>query len=79
MHSLICINFSNVLFDRVTSQSVVEIKAGKTIQPDFFKNLRLFKSLNPTTSSSWVVYGGDQMQPRTDATVLTWRDLAGLT
>ena len=69
-------NEIDLLLDKVTSQSIVEIKAGKTVQPDFFKNLRLFKKLNPTTAGSWVVYGGDQMQPRTDATVLTWRDLA---
>jgi len=71
-------NEIDLLIDRVTNQSIVEIKAGKTIQPDFFKNLKLFKNMNPTTSGSWVVYGGDQMQPRTEATVLTWRDLAGL-
>jgi uncharacterized protein len=68
-------NEIDLLLDRVASQSIVEIKVGKTVQPDFFKNLRLFKNLNQTTSESWVVYGGDQMQPRTDGTVLTWRDL----
>lgn len=69
----------DLLLDKVVRQSIVEIKAGKTIQPDFFKNLRLFQKLNPTTSDSWLVYGGDQMQLRTDATVLTWRDLGQLT
>ncbi|TAK43230.1 MAG: ATP-binding protein [Saprospiraceae bacterium] len=72
-------NEIDLLFDRVTSQSIVEIKAGKTVHPDFFKNLKLFKNLNPAASGSWVVYGGDQMQPRSDATVLTWKDLASLT
>lgn len=71
-------NEIDLLIDKVTSQSIVEIKAGKTIQPDFFKNLKLFKTLNPSVSGSWLVYGGDQMQPRSEATVLTWRDLAGV-
>lgn len=72
-------NEIDLLIDKVTSQSIIEIKAGKTVQPDFFKNLKLFKNLNPTTSGSWLVYGGDQAQPRADAMVLTWKDLGSLT
>ena len=31
-------NKIDLLLDKVSSQSAVEIKAGKTVQPDFFKN-----------------------------------------
>ncbi|TAG71051.1 MAG: AAA family ATPase, partial [Runella slithyformis] len=53
----------------------VEIKSGRTIQPDFFKSLNYLKKINPSTNS-YVVYGGDQFQKRSDATVYGFNHLA---
>jgi len=52
----------------------IEIKSGKTIQKDFFKGLNYLKKINPTTNS-YVVYGGDQFQKRSDATVYGFNQL----
>jgi hypothetical protein len=50
----------------------VEIKAGATINPDFFKGLRSFASrLTSPPMNSALVYGGTEQQRRTDVTV--WR------
>lgn len=51
----------------------VEIKAGKTIQPSFLKNLHSFQSLAGTeTISSFLVYGGAEGQQRSDVGILPW-------
>lgn len=51
--------------------SAIEIKAGSTVNPDYFKGLRCFKSV---VAESWevasgVVYGGNEIQRRTDTLV----------
>jgi len=55
----------------------IEIKAGATVNPDYFKGLARFRSTFPAAvASSYVVYGGEQCQPRSDVTVLPWRQVA---
>jgi hypothetical protein len=55
----------------------VEIKAGATINPDYFRGLTSFRSSFPdVVASSHVIYGGPQKQPRSDVTVLPWRSIA---
>lgn len=55
----------------------VEIKAGATINSDYFRGLTRFRSAFPdAVASSHVVYGGEQRQARSDATVLPWRMIA---
>jgi len=53
----------------------VEIKAGATINPDYFSGLARFRAAFPdVAASAHVVYGGDQRQVRSDGTsVLPWR------
>ncbi len=55
----------------------IEIKSGKTIQPDFFKGLNYLKKINPPTNAH-VVYGGDQFQKRSDATIYGFNHLTKL-
>lgn len=55
----------------------IEIKSGKTIQPDFFKGLNYLKKINPSTNTH-VVYGGEQFQKRSDATVYGFNQLTKL-
>jgi len=45
----------------------VEIKAGATINEDFFKGLRhFFKVFRGRVGSAGLVYGGSDIQPRTE-------------
>lgn len=55
----------------------VEIKAGATINPDYFQGLTRFGSAFPdAVASNYVVYGGEQRQQRNAAVVLPWRAIA---
>lgn len=55
----------------------IEIKAGATVNPDYFQGLaRLHATFPDAVASSHVVYGGEQRQPRTDVTVIPWRQVA---
>lgn len=67
----------DLLIDRGARLTAVEIKSGRTLQPDFFKGLRYFAGLAPSTEQA-LVYGGDTPQHRTDSTVLTVDELTKL-
>ncbi|MCX7169666.1 MAG: ATP-binding protein [Proteobacteria bacterium] len=55
----------------------IEIKAGATVNPDYFRGLRSFTRLFPdAVMSGGVIYGGTQAQPRSDWPVTPWRELA---
>lgn len=54
----------------------VEIKAGRTISQEYFKNLGYWCALSKCKKGkSFVVYAGDKSQKRSGGTVLGWRDL----
>lgn len=68
----------DLLVERGLSLDAVEIKSGATIAPDFFKALRRLPDRLAETVSlprNFVVYGGESSQRRTDASVLSWRDV----
>ena len=67
----------DLLIQNGVQLEAIEIKSGKTIQPDFFKGLNYLKKINPSTKAH-VVYGGEQFQKRTDATVYGFNHLAKL-
>jgi len=53
----------------------IEIKAGATINPDYFKALGRFKKSFPEQfQKGTVIYGGEQSQKRSDWTVWSWND-----
>jgi predicted AAA+ superfamily ATPase len=55
----------------------IEIKAGATVNPDYFKGLKTFSTHHPTAlTSGCVVYGGEAGQSRSDWPVHAWRVLA---
>jgi predicted AAA+ superfamily ATPase len=61
----------------------VEIKSGATITKDFFKNLlrlsdRVRGGSRIRAIQNYVVYGGENSQIRTDAQVLSWREIQRL-
>lgn len=54
----------------------IEIKAGATVNPDYFRGLRAFASHQPQAAGDGcVVYGGEGNQPRSDWPVFSWRCL----
>jgi len=54
----------------------IEIKAGATVNPDYFKGLKTFAAHNPhAMAGGGVVYGGTQSQSRSDWNVHSWLDL----
>lgn len=54
----------------------VEIKSGRTIQEEFFKNLLFFHKIsgNPL-GQGWTIYGGEARQARSNGTVAGWREM----
>lgn len=55
----------------------IEIKAGATVNPDYFRGLRSFAAHQPAhLAGGCVVYGGDEGQARSDWPVHAWRRLA---
>jgi len=59
----------------------IEIKSGATVVPEFFRNLQRFaERLSDVTPARKVngclVYGGAASQRRTQALVLSWREVA---
>ena len=60
--------------------ATVEIKSGATVSRDFFKNLSGFSQRmellgGPRTVRSYVVFGGEESQNRSNAQVLSWRQI----
>lgn len=54
----------------------IEIKSGKTIIPDFFKSFGYFDKLfSELKTHNFLVYGGNDFQQRTAATVVGWNHL----
>ena len=63
----------DLLIDHGTHLSPLEIKSGQTINRDYFKGLDFWRKLAAQTAGqTWLVYGGDTRQTRSDVTVLPW-------
>jgi hypothetical protein len=66
----------DILVENVDELLPVEIKSGKTISPEYFKNLEYWKRLTGN-GDGYVLYAGDQMQQRSSGIkVLNWRSAA---
>lgn len=54
---------------------IVEVKSGKTINSEFFKNIEHFiKNMDPA-AQAYLIYGGKESQPRKSADVLSWDEM----
>lgn len=54
----------------------IEIKSGRTINSYFFDGLKYFQPLSGALpQDSYLVYGGDEVQKRSIANVLSWKNL----
>ncbi len=53
----------------------VEIKSGKTITPEFFKNFKFWQKISGT-EGGFVIYGGEQIQNRSNGLkIVPWNSL----
>jgi len=69
----------DLITDEPESIIPIEIKSGKTINYDFFKNLKYWNTLSKGINSV-LLYGGEFEQKRTDGTLVTnWRNIAEMT
>lgn len=57
-------NEIDILLDKAGKLTIIELKAGETISPDFFRGLKYFSSLNNKTVQKLLVYGGNEEQKR---------------
>ncbi|HTI07702.1 MAG TPA: ATP-binding protein [Puia sp.] len=68
-------NEIDIVIDKGTSLYPVEIKSGKTVTSDYFKNFDFWNKITGTAEGA-VVYGGDQIQKRSNGiTILPWNDI----
>ena len=66
-------NEIDILIDQRDKLIPLEIKAGQTINPDFFKGIRFWKKLATASDHpAAVVYGGDRSQIRSGIHVVPW-------
>ncbi len=57
----------------------VEIKAGQTVNTDFFKGLNYWNGIaNADSAHAYLVYGGDERQSRQQAQLINWKSVANL-
>jgi hypothetical protein len=69
----------DVLIEKGSKTIAVEIKAGATINADFFRGLEYYQHLaQDTLESSYLIYGGEQLQRRATGMVLPWHHLGTL-
>lgn len=70
----------DLLMEEGAKLKAVEIKAGKTINPAFLKNLHAFQNTAGAEHVElFLVYGGDVAQPRSDLKILPWNQIAEIT
>jgi uncharacterized protein len=66
----------DLLIPQGTQVHALEIKAGATVNPDYFRGLQQFaKAHGPNLATGRVIYGGATNQARSDWPVFAWRAL----
>ena len=64
------------LLDKAGVLTPIEIKSGKTITSDYFKDLIFWNELaKNNANNSFVVYGGDKNQKRKQSNVISWKNI----
>ena len=66
----------DLLLDQGGRLLPIEIKSSRTIGNHFFDGLKYFQTLSGALpTESYLVYGGDEVQKRSIAQVLSWKNL----
>lgn len=65
----------DVIFDSLDTMLPIEIKSGKTITSNWFKNLKYWQNLSKQ-HTAYLLYAGEQGQKRSDKTIIiNWKNL----
>jgi len=68
----------DLIIDNFDDKKAIEIKSGKTILSEWFKNLNYWKKLT-NIEKSYIIYAGNQEQKRSDSTkVMNWKKVESL-
>ena len=71
-------NEIDIIIDNGTTLYPVEIKAGKTVTSDYFKNFKFWNKITGVNDGS-VIYAGNELQKRSSGiTVMPWSNSASL-
>lgn len=63
----------DLIFEKNGKINSIEIKSGKTVRDEFFKNIEFWKKISgKNAGKSFVIYGGDTDQKRKSAEVIGW-------
>jgi predicted AAA+ superfamily ATPase len=66
----------DLIIDEPDQPFPIEIKSGKTVHSEFFKNLKYWQKISGINRGR-IIYAGDSDQKRSDGfDVISWRDLA---
>lgn len=66
----------DLLLDQGGRLLPIEIKSGRTINSQFFDGLKYFQSLSGASpEESYLIYGGEEVQKRSIAKVMSWKNL----
>lgn len=69
----------DLLLDQGGRLLPIEIKSGRTINANFFDGLKYFQPVSGALpTESFLVYGGDEVQNRSLAKVLSWKNLGDI-
>ena len=73
-------NEIDVLIDEGLRQIPIEIKSGQTINSDWLKGLKYWQTLTKqSTGNSYVIYGGDDIQNRSEGIIIQgWKEISKL-
>lgn len=64
------------IIERAAEITAIEIKSGKTIQDNFFKDLLYWAELTKSDpEKGFIVYGGDDQQQRSKGFIVSWQDI----
>ncbi len=63
------------ILDKGLNLTPVEIKSGKTINSEMFKNIEYWRKIaGKTSKDSYLIYGGNDSQKRNGINILPWKD-----
>ncbi len=64
----------DAIIDKHPQPIALEVKAGKTVNPDFFKYINQWNEITKRAQqSSYIIYGGDEIQNWPMAKVVSWK------
>jgi predicted AAA+ superfamily ATPase len=68
----------DLLLEKGENLVPIEIKAGKTINKDYFKNINYLYKLSGCKKDGVVIYGGETSQKRTNIKIYSWKQIGDL-